>query len=169
MMLEQRRPDIIFEIVESRGNWTELLKEVSKALGSPRYTLSNVFITQHTTDMKSVYSRARVLLAPSLWFESFGRVTAEACMNGIPVIYTYRGGLPEVVGDGGIMIDLPAEYYERPYQKIPPFEVLQPVVEHIIKLYDDQTLYETYVNNALQRAQRYLPEHVAENFMQTVA
>lgn len=40
--------------------------------------------------------------------ESFCRVAAEAMANGIPVIVSSRGALPEVVGDAGIIIDIPS-------------------------------------------------------------
>lgn len=43
---------------------------------------------------------ARVVLMPSLWEESFGRVAAEAMANGIPVLSSDRGALPETVGAG---------------------------------------------------------------------
>ena len=38
--------------------------------------------------------------------ESFCRVAAEAMANGIPVIVSSRGALPEVVGDAGIILDI---------------------------------------------------------------
>ena len=40
--------------------------------------------------------------------ESFCRVAAEAMANGIPVIVSSRGALPEVVGDAGIILDIPS-------------------------------------------------------------
>ena len=36
---------------------------------------------------------------PSVWQESFGRVAAEAMINGIPVLGSTRGALPEVIDD----------------------------------------------------------------------
>jgi len=32
----------------------------------------------------------------------------EAMLNGIPVLAGTRGGLPETVGDGGFLLDIPA-------------------------------------------------------------
>lgn len=49
-----------------------------------------------------------VLVAPSLttksWKEQFGRVAAQAMIAGVPVVASDSGSLPEVVGDGGIIV-----------------------------------------------------------------
>jgi len=45
------------------------------------------------------------MLVPSIWPEPFGRVAIEAMANGIPVIASCVGGLPEVVQNAGILID----------------------------------------------------------------
>jgi glycosyltransferase involved in cell wall biosynthesis len=58
-------------------------------------------------DVREVYARARFLLAPSLWREAWGRVASEAQCSGLPVIGSDRGGLPEAIGPGGVVI--PAE------------------------------------------------------------
>lgn len=44
-----------------------------------------------------------VLVAPSR-FEAFGRAAAEAMHLGVPVVASQVGGLPEVVGDSGILV-----------------------------------------------------------------
>ena len=55
--------------------------------------------------MGRVFDRTRVLLMPSIWEEPFGRLPVEAGACGIPTLASARGGLPESVGDGGILID----------------------------------------------------------------
>lgn len=72
-----------------------------------RYDLPNVEIIAHVPahDMPaSVYSRTRVLLAPSS-YESYGRVTVEAACSGIPSIAHPTPGLLEALGDGGTFCD----------------------------------------------------------------
>lgn len=48
--------------------------------------------------------RARVVVVPSLWHEPFGLVALEAMSQGTPVIVSKRGGLPEVVGEAGVVV-----------------------------------------------------------------
>jgi glycosyltransferase involved in cell wall biosynthesis len=54
--------------------------------------------------MRRIYARTRILLAPSLWEEGWGRVISEAQISGIPVLASNRGGLPESVGPGGLLV-----------------------------------------------------------------
>lgn len=148
LLLEKRRPDIVFEVVEARGNWLTALRDFSQALGSPCEALSNVVITPNTTDMRPVFGRARLLLAPSLWWESAGRVVGEAMLNGIPAIVCDQGGLPEMMGQGGIKMQLPAACYEVPYNVLPTFALLEPVVQTIVRFYDDEPFYAHYAARA---------------------
>jgi glycosyltransferase involved in cell wall biosynthesis len=67
--------------------------------------LGNVEVMGWTADMRAVYARARVLLGPSIWQEPFGRVFVEAGASGVPSVASARGGIPEAVGEGGILID----------------------------------------------------------------
>ncbi|WP_186407517.1 glycosyltransferase [Candidatus Accumulibacter aalborgensis] len=150
MLLEKRRPDIVFEVVESRGKWSDILRSVSAAMGQPREMLTNVVATPNTNDMRPVYGRARLLVAPSLWWESSGRVLAEAMLNGIPAICTDRGGMPEMVQDGGIILKLGAGYYEEPYTGVPPDEALEPLLQRIEVLYDDEAQYAELAARALR-------------------
>jgi len=48
-----------------------------------------------------LYGRAAVAVVASQWEEPFGMVALEANLAGTPVAGVARGGLPEVVGDGG--------------------------------------------------------------------
>jgi glycosyltransferase involved in cell wall biosynthesis len=55
--------------------------------------------------MRRVYGKCKILLVPSVWEEAYGRVVTEAQVSGIPAVASERGGLPEAVGRGGILID----------------------------------------------------------------
>jgi len=148
MALEKSRPDIRFEIVDTRGTWQGLLTRVSRQLGSPRTQLDNVRVTANTPDMKPSYGRARVLLVPSLWWESGPRVIVESLVNGIPVIGSRSGGIGEVAGKGGLLLDLPGEYFAEPYLR--PFgqRELSSVKDLIIRVFDDQDFYAALVADA---------------------
>jgi len=66
--------------------------------------LPNVRLVARTDDMAAIYRQTRVLLVPSQWGETWGRVATEAQFSGIPVLASDSGGLPEAVGDGGILL-----------------------------------------------------------------
>jgi glycosyltransferase involved in cell wall biosynthesis len=55
-------------------------------------------------DKPALYSGARALVFPSL-YEGFGLPPLEALACGTPVIASNRGALPEIVGDGGLLLE----------------------------------------------------------------
>lgn len=66
----------------------------------PHKDLPNVEILPHTSDMRSVYERTRVLLMPSE-YESWGRCAIEAAASGIPTIAADTPGLLEALDYAG--------------------------------------------------------------------
>jgi len=54
-------------------------------------------------DMREVYSQTAIYLAPVIWAEPFGRTFVEAMINGIPIIGSDRGSLPEILGPSFVM------------------------------------------------------------------
>lgn len=99
--IARRCPEIPFCLVEA---W-ELQEGHKKALLDQIRDLKNVTLKPRTDDMKSVYRHAKILLAPSMCEEAWGRVVSEAHVSGIPVVASNRGGLPEAVGAGGVVLD----------------------------------------------------------------
>ena len=95
--LAERLPQQQFLFVEGWGTDPAIEQRIER--------LPNATYLRKQMDMRTVYSRTRVLLVPSQWQEAFGRVVVEAQASGIPVIASRSGGLPEAVGDGGILID----------------------------------------------------------------
>jgi len=55
-------------------------------------------------DKPALYSGARALVFPSL-YEGFGLPPLEALACGTPVIAFKRGSLPEIVGEGGLLVE----------------------------------------------------------------
>ncbi len=154
LALEQQRPGTVIEVVESRGNWEQLVRKVTSELKQPRSTLSNVVITANTDDMRPIYGRARVLLAPSLWWESGARVLAEAMLNGIPALVSNHGGNPGMVEEGGILIDFPPECHQEPYDYLLNNDQIQAIVDRLLPLLDDDQAYQQMVENAYAVGQR---------------
>ncbi len=48
---------------------------------------------------------ASIIVIPSLWQEPFGLVAAEAMSNGIAIIASKVGGIPEIVKNNGVLIE----------------------------------------------------------------
>lgn len=65
----------------------------------------NVDILPPSTTVRDIYREARLLLVPSVWEETFGRVAIEGFYNRIPVIASAVGGLQEHAHQGGIVIE----------------------------------------------------------------
>jgi glycosyltransferase involved in cell wall biosynthesis len=93
-------PEIPFTFVES---WL-LSEEQRQQLMLKSAVLPNITILPRQSDMRAVYGKCKILLAPSVWEEAYGRVASEAQLSGIPVVASSRGGLPEAVGPGGILL-----------------------------------------------------------------
>lgn len=65
-----------------------------RALGVP------VTITSDPGSLAAFYRGARALVVPSLWFETFAIVAAEAMAHGVPVIASRIGALNDTVREG---------------------------------------------------------------------
>jgi glycosyltransferase involved in cell wall biosynthesis len=56
------------------------------------------------SDLAALFGRAAVLAYPSL-YEGFGFPPLQAMRAGVPVVATRAGSVPEVVGDGALLVD----------------------------------------------------------------
>jgi len=100
LALAARRPEIRFDFVEA---WP-LRHRVIRLLQARAAHHGNVRLLRRTDDMRPLYRAARIVLAPSLCDEAWGRVATEAHVNGIPVLASDSGALPEAVGPGGLIV-----------------------------------------------------------------
>lgn len=135
LMIAHACPDIPFSFVET---WP-LNKKQRRELAQQLLSLPNVTLLPPQKDMRKIYEKCKILLVPSVWQEAYGRVALEAQLCGIPVIASNRGGLPEAVGTGGILID--------------PDEPLEAWVSSVRKLWSSAS-YEEWVTAALAHARR---------------
>jgi len=59
---------------------------------------ANILYYSWSKNIREVYAKTKILLAPSLWEEAFCRVALEGMALGIPCIGSNKGGIPEVLG-----------------------------------------------------------------------
>ncbi len=134
--IAERCPDIPFAVCESWGIHPELRAWLDERLAR----LPNVALRPRTDDMKSIYRKAKILLAPSVWEEAWGRVATEAQFSGIPVVGSRQGGLPEAIGPGGTVLAINAPIGDW--------------VAAIRRLWDDPTHYARLSAAALAHSDR---------------
>ena len=90
-------------------------------------------------DRKFYYSLASLFAYPS-FFEGFGFPPLEAMACGTPVVTSFSSSLPEVVGDGGILVD--------------PYNVVD-ISETIKSILMDSSLKERLTKNGLKRVDNF--------------
>jgi glycosyltransferase involved in cell wall biosynthesis len=96
-------------------------------------------------DKPALYSGARALVFPSL-YEGFGLPPLEALACGTPVIASNRGSLPEIVGEGGLLLE--------------PDDI-EGLAEAMEKLLNDDTLWRDLRQKGLAHAARFSWEKTA--------
>jgi glycosyltransferase involved in cell wall biosynthesis len=137
----------------SRAGW-------QAATGIDLRRMKNLTVMSSVPDPRTFYAVTKLLSMPSLWNESFGLVAAEAMLNGIPVLASNRGALPETIGDAGFLFDIVACYTPET-RTVPTAQEVEPWVETIIRLWDDEALYRQASEAARGHAERWRPERLA--------
>jgi glycosyltransferase involved in cell wall biosynthesis len=141
-MLGSRRPDIPVLVVQS-GHSGGSLNGIP-GIDFSRYP--QIMAAPPVPTPADYFALTRILLAPSVWPEPFGRVAAEALINGIPPLVGDRGALPQVVGgdfaDGGAGRVLPIpEWMTHQTTRVPSEPEVEPWYAAVCALWDDAALY----------------------------
>jgi glycosyltransferase involved in cell wall biosynthesis len=147
--LGRRRPEIPLLMVEGRGTADGLARVPEDLSG-----LTNLHRMANTPDPRDFYRVSRVVLMPSLWRESLGREAVEAIANGIPVLASDRGALPETLGDAGFVLAIPKRYTQSSPAVPTPREVA-PWVAIIERLWDDPEFEARHRELARAEARRW--------------
>ncbi|MQT03357.1 glycosyltransferase [Streptomyces jumonjinensis] len=101
---------------------SELLHQLIRLMPEQRFTLvegwwdtsadfaayPNATYVPRVYGMEPLYRRHQLLLVPSTVEDAFPRVIVEAALHGVPSIGTERGGIPEAIGDEGIVLPVTA-------------------------------------------------------------
>ncbi len=152
--LGRTRPDIPFLLVEGRGT-----EATVAACGLDLRRRGTVHFINHPPDPRRFWRETRICLMPSLWLESQGLVAIEAMINGIPVIASDRGALPETLGRAGVVLPLP-DRITPGSRVLPTPEEAAPWVEAIIRLWDDADFLDDRGRKSESEAKRWAPELV---------
>ncbi len=148
VVLNDRRPDIPLLVVEGRGASDALARLPIDLSG-----LSNLNRMANTPDPRDFYRVSRAVLVPSLWRESLGRVPMEAMANGIPVLASDRGALPETLGNAGFVFTI-TDRFGPNTMEIPTAREVAPWVTVLEKLWDDPEFEARHRALARSRASR---------------
>ncbi len=70
--------------------------------------LAECVVISGKEELSNFYRNARIVVVPSIWYETFGLVAAEAMSYGIPVVATRFGALQHTVKDGvsGLLFEM---------------------------------------------------------------
>lgn len=128
-----------------------------------KLSATNLFRMPNTPDPRDYLQATRIMLVPSVWQESFGRVAAEAMISGIPVIGSTRGALPEVIGEAGLLLDIP-ERITPDSRELPTDEEILPWKQAIERLWDDPVYYEELANRAVLRSEVWSVDSIIAEF-----
>ena len=103
-------------------------------------------------DRRFYYSLASVFVYPS-FFEGFGFPPLEAMACGTPVLASFNSSLPEVIGDGGILVD--------------PHSVVD-ISNAVKSIFTDLSLRERLVKNGLERARFFTWDRCARDTLDLI-
>lgn len=83
-------------IIAGNGDYDPVLREQAQGLKHVRF-----LGTVHSSDISELYRGAIAVLVPSLCYETFGLIAAEAFAHGTPVVARRIGALAEIVEQSG--------------------------------------------------------------------
>ena len=161
-MLGSRRPDIPILVVQS-GQSAGSLNNIP-GLDFSKYP--QIMAAPAVPQPADYFALTRLLVVPSVWPEPFGRVAAEAMINGIPPLVGNRGALPQVVGGdfasggGGRVLPIP-DWMTYESTALPSEDEVEPWYDAVCALWDDADLYRLVSTRARHIAEERYSEAVS--------
>ena len=92
--------DVLLAAAELSGVPVELSKNETSFVTIDLPRTVKVSVDNTSEEVETFYRGARMVVVPSVWFETFGLVAAEAMALGIPVIASRIGALAELIEHG---------------------------------------------------------------------
>src|SRR6185436_6244196 len=161
-MLGSRRSDIPILVVQS-GNSGGSLNAIP---GVDFSKYPQIMAAPAVPTPADYFALTKLLVAPSVWEEPFGRVAAEAMINAIPPLVSNRGSLPHVLqgdfssGGGGRVLPVPDWLTANP-TRLPTSEEIEPWYDAVCSLWDDDALYQSMSARAREIAEKRYSEDVS--------
>jgi glycosyltransferase involved in cell wall biosynthesis len=161
-MLGSRRPDIPILVVQSGLSAGQL--NAIPGIDFSKYP--QIMAAPPVPTPADYLALTRILLVPSVCEEAFGRVAAEAMINGIPALVSTRGALPDVVGGdvrnggGGYVLPIP-EWLTADTLVLPSEQDIEPWYDAVCALWDDPAWYDAVAERGQQIAYARYSEEVS--------
>jgi glycosyltransferase involved in cell wall biosynthesis len=131
------RPDLALVLVGTKGVPVEVAEKVRKCGLRPGADVH--MLADLTDDLADLYDGAELFVTLS-WRETFCLPALEAMTRGVPVVASRWGATPEVVGDGGRLVD-PRKSKEA--------------ADAIVEILSSPACREKWVSKALTAARRF--------------
>ncbi len=107
-----------------------------------------------TDKVSKLLSEHKILVVPSIWNEGFGVVALEGIASGCVVIGSDCGGLPEAIGNCGLVV---------------PTGDAKALAVAIERVFTEKNLMTTLTSNAPEHLARHSPARVAERYVAVIA
>jgi spore coat protein SA len=92
--------------VHRENDYVRKVRDLAQSLiGNRKARIDFPGYIHHDRDLPAWFQRATIFASPSLFQEPFGLVNVEAMACGTPVVGSNRGGIPEVLGNAGIVVN----------------------------------------------------------------
>ena len=138
-------------VIGGKGNrHREELEQLVAALGVRGQVVLTGFLPDD--DLVRLYNAARLFVFPS-FYEGFGLPPLEAMACGTPVICSNAASLPEVVGEGALLVD--------PHDT----EALRATIEHVLC---DSALRHRMAEKGLVRARLFTPDRTTDTLLEVL-
>ena len=144
-MLNKKKQSIQLVFVGEEGWRAEVVKKTINDLDLNNYVILTGFVSD--LELKTLYSKARALIMPSL-YEGFGIPVIEAMSMGIPVACSDTSSLKEIAQDAAVVFDP---------------EKNEEIVEALIKVLWDEKTREKLKEKGLKRASEFTWPEIANN------
>jgi glycosyltransferase involved in cell wall biosynthesis len=102
VIIKRKNPDYKLVIVGKKGWKYHQIEQALKFYKMEQDVIFPGYLEDR--DLKKIYALAKVFVFPSL-YEGFGIPPLEAMASGCPVVSSNVASLPEVIGQGGLLID----------------------------------------------------------------